>query len=101
MRHLLAILLCLSWSVTAAAQGFDSKARALFVLDETSDTVLLDKNADEPYPPASMSKLMTLYMLFEALQEGRLGDDAQRCALLDELLGFDLLGALAAAVFLW
>lgn len=73
MRHLLAILLCLSWFVPVAAQGFDSKARALFVLDETSDTVLLDKNADEAYPPASMSKLMTLYMLFEALQEGRLG----------------------------
>ena len=73
MRHLLAILLCLVWAGSATAQGFDSKARALFVLDETSDTVLLSKNAEEAYPPASMSKLMTLYMLFEALQEGRLG----------------------------
>ena len=31
----------------------------------------MDKNADEPLPPASMSKLMTLNMLFEALRDGR------------------------------
>ena len=33
--------------------------------------VLLEKNADTPIPPASMSKLMTLYMLFEAIRDGR------------------------------
>ncbi len=33
--------------------------------------MLLAKNADEPLPPASMSKLMTLNMLFEALHDGR------------------------------
>jgi D-alanyl-D-alanine carboxypeptidase (penicillin-binding protein 5/6) len=32
--------------------------------------VLLSKNAETPLPPASMSKLMTLYMLFEALERG-------------------------------
>ncbi|GAF69143.1 unnamed protein product, partial [marine sediment metagenome] len=34
--------------------------------------VLLDKNADTPVPPASMSKLMTLELVFEALETGRL-----------------------------
>src|SRR5690606_355448 len=38
-------------------------------------TVLLEKNADQPLPPASMSKLMTLYMLFEALRDGRVTMD--------------------------
>jgi D-alanyl-D-alanine carboxypeptidase (penicillin-binding protein 5/6) len=36
-----------------------------------TQTVLMDKNADLPLPPASMSKLMTINMLFEALRDGR------------------------------
>jgi D-alanyl-D-alanine carboxypeptidase (penicillin-binding protein 5/6) len=35
----------------------------------------LNKNADEPLPPASMSKLMTLYVAFEAVRDGRLALD--------------------------
>ncbi len=57
-------------SVPVAA--FDTKARAAFVVDQGTDTVLLSKNADVPLPPASMSKLMTLYVAFEALRDGRL-----------------------------
>ena len=52
--------------------AFDTSARAAYVIDQTTGTVLLSKNADEPLPPASMSKLMTLYVAFEALREGRL-----------------------------
>jgi D-alanyl-D-alanine carboxypeptidase (penicillin-binding protein 5/6) len=54
------------------AHGFETRATAAYVLDQTSGTVLLDKNADQPLPPASMSKLMTLYMAFEAIRDGRL-----------------------------
>ena len=43
----------------------------------TTDTVLLDKNAHEKLPPASMSKLMTINMLFEALRDGRIRLDEQ------------------------
>ncbi|MFZ5962056.1 D-alanyl-D-alanine carboxypeptidase family protein [Thalassococcus sp. BH17M4-6] len=64
----LAALVCLA----LPAQAFDTKARAAFVLDFTTGTVLLAKNADEALPPASMSKLMTLYMAFEAVRDGRL-----------------------------
>jgi D-alanyl-D-alanine carboxypeptidase (penicillin-binding protein 5/6) len=35
----------------------------------------MDKNADQPLPPASMSKLMTINMLFEALRDGRVTMD--------------------------
>ncbi|MBY6082736.1 D-alanyl-D-alanine carboxypeptidase family protein [Ruegeria arenilitoris] len=52
--------------------AFDTSARAAYVIDQTTGTVLLSKNADEPLPPASMSKLMTLYVAFEALRDGRL-----------------------------
>ena len=54
------------------ALAFDTRASSAFVMDHTTGTVLLTKNADQPLPPASMSKLMTLYMAFEALGDGRL-----------------------------
>ncbi|NOD34830.1 MULTISPECIES: D-alanyl-D-alanine carboxypeptidase family protein [unclassified Ruegeria] len=54
------------------AHAFDTTARAAYVIDQTTGTVLLSKDADQPLPPASMSKLMTLYVAFEALRDGRL-----------------------------
>ena len=59
------------------AAAFDTKARAAYVMDLTTHTVLLDKNAEEPLPPASMSKLMTLYIAFEAIRDGRLTLDEE------------------------
>lgn len=70
IRFLSPIILLVAASLPA--QAFDTRAEAAFVVDLTTDTVLLSKNADEPLPPASMSKLMTLYVAFEALKEGRL-----------------------------
>lgn len=66
------IALCFSTLLALPVAAFDTSARAAFVLDQTTGTVLLEKNADEPLPPASMSKLMTLYVAFEALRDGRL-----------------------------
>ena len=52
--------------------AFETRARAAYIIDQTTGTVLLAKNADTPLPPASMSKLMTLYVAFEAIRDGRL-----------------------------
>ncbi len=57
---------------STAALAFETQARAAWVYDMTTQTVLMDKNGETPLPPASMSKLMTLNMLFEALHDGRL-----------------------------
>ncbi len=67
---LLALLAVLSLSLPASA-AFQTRAAVAYVLDQTTGTVLLEKNAETPVPPASMSKLMTLNMLFEALKDGR------------------------------
>lgn len=75
IRHIAAALALILLS--APAQAFETRATAAYVMDQTTGTVLLAKNADEPLPPASMSKLMTLYMAFEALQTGRLNLDQQ------------------------
>lgn len=55
--------------------AFETNARAAYVFDQTTGTVLFSKNAQEPLPPASMSKLMTIYMAFEAVADGRLAID--------------------------
>ncbi len=44
----------------------------MIIIDHASGAVLAEKNPDLPLPPASMSKLMTMNMVFEALAEGRL-----------------------------
>jgi D-alanyl-D-alanine carboxypeptidase (penicillin-binding protein 5/6) len=54
-----------------ARAAYETRAEAAWVYDVSTGTVLLEKNANRPLPPASMSKLMTLYMLFEALRDGR------------------------------
>ncbi|MGR3198173.1 MAG: D-alanyl-D-alanine carboxypeptidase family protein, partial [Paracoccus sp. (in: a-proteobacteria)] len=58
-------------AIAAPARAFDTNATSAWVYDVQSGSVLMEKNSDTPIPPASMSKLMTLYMLFEALHEGR------------------------------
>ena len=62
-------------AAAAFAQTFETRATAAWVFDQSTGTVLLAKNADEPLPPASMSKLMTIYMAFEAVADGRLQID--------------------------
>jgi serine-type D-Ala-D-Ala carboxypeptidase (penicillin-binding protein 5/6) len=77
-RHSLAFVLSLAatlWS--GSAQAFDTSARAALVVDHATGLVLLEKDAHVPLPPASMSKLMTLYMLFEAIRDGRVTPETE------------------------
>ena len=66
---------CLAALTALPAQALDTAARSAMVVDMSSGAILLEKNVDAPLPPASMSKLMTLNMVFEALQQGRLSLD--------------------------
>ncbi len=90
LRLTLLPLILAAFTVTALparAQGFETAAEAAFVLDHTTGTVLLEKNADLPLPPASMSKLMTIYMGFEAVASGRLDID-QRLPVSEHAMSF-------------
>ena len=71
MLHRLRLALILLIAAALPARAFETQAAAAWVYDVTTQTVLMDKNADQPLPPASMSKLMTINMLFEALRDGR------------------------------
>ena len=59
----------------ASAATIKTLAKQAILLDAETGTVLLQKNADQRVPPSSMSKMMTVYMLFERLKEGSLNMD--------------------------
>jgi D-alanyl-D-alanine carboxypeptidase (penicillin-binding protein 5/6) len=68
----LAVLLSLGCHALAQAGGeFVSRAKRAILIDYDSGAVLYQLNADELAPPASMSKLMTLEVLFQAMKDGR------------------------------
>ena len=50
----------------------DTEARHALILEAETGTVLFDKHAEERMPPASMSKIMTAYVIFGMLKEGRI-----------------------------
>ena len=54
---------------TSAALDID--ARGAILMEVTTGTVLFEQNADEAFPPASVTKIMTLLLVMEALDAGR------------------------------
>ena len=70
---IVAVILALAQTCPAAA--IETMAREALLVDMDTGAVLLEKNADKPMPPASMSKIMTTYMVFSRLREGKLAMD--------------------------
>lgn len=62
-------------SLPASAQRFETRAAHAILLDYDTDTVLFQHDADTSMPPASMAKLMTVAVIFDALENGRLSLD--------------------------
>jgi D-alanyl-D-alanine carboxypeptidase (penicillin-binding protein 5/6) len=56
----------------AADSAFTTKAQRAILMDAETGAVLFQQNADQLAPPASMSKLMTLAVLFRAIKTGRI-----------------------------
>ncbi|MCZ8143012.1 MAG: D-alanyl-D-alanine carboxypeptidase [Acetobacteraceae bacterium] len=64
-----AALVALPWRGAEAQIG--SARYSAIVIEARTGSVLIDAGADEPRFPASLTKMMTLYMVFEALRDGR------------------------------
>jgi len=59
----------------------DVPARSAILIEPMSGKVLYEKNADERLPPASITKIMTLLLVMEAIDEGRLSlEDTVTCS---------------------
>ena len=69
----LAAVLC--FATPAVAQDFSTKAKQAILMDAGNGSILFQKNADELMPPASMAKLMTMEVVFNALKQGTLSLD--------------------------
>lgn len=76
---LFSFLITLSVLLAPAARAYtiSTEAKQAFIMDADTGQVLFEKNADEKMPTSSMSKVMTMYMVFEALNDGRLQLDTQ------------------------
>tara|TARA_Y100001934_G_C12359493_1_gene779885 strand:- start:599 stop:1819 length:1221 start_codon:yes stop_codon:yes gene_type:complete len=55
--------------------AFETSAKQAILVDDVTGTVLFSKNEDDLMYPASMSKLMTLYIVFELIDKGKLSLD--------------------------
>ena len=60
-----------------AVEAFETKAKYALLMDADTGYVMMNKNADAAMPPASMSKLMTAYLIFERLKSGELTTDTE------------------------
>jgi serine-type D-Ala-D-Ala carboxypeptidase (penicillin-binding protein 5/6) len=80
IRHVLNCLLA-AFFLSVLARGsalaqdagaFESQAKQAILLDATAGAILYEKDADTAIPPASMSKLVTQALVFDALKKGDL-----------------------------
>ncbi|WP_044829106.1 D-alanyl-D-alanine carboxypeptidase family protein [Thalassospira sp. HJ] len=60
---------------SASAQAIETNAREAFIMDFDTGAVLLDKEGDTLTEPASMTKMMTVHMLFKYIKDGRVSMD--------------------------
>ena len=77
MRKILCItlifcLLALPIPAQAASAGPTVKAKSAIVMDAATGTVLLEQNSHEKLPPASVTKVMTMLLIMEAIESGRI-----------------------------
>ena len=70
-----ATLISILASSGATAFAYDTTADHALIMDNGTGIVLFEKDAENPMIPASMTKIMTAYMVFERLSDGRLSED--------------------------
>lgn len=78
VRWLLAILVSVAILMATAMTGAQANSKyAAFVVHADTGDVLFDRYADSKRYPASLTKMMTVYLLFEALEEGEIELDTK------------------------
>ncbi|BCH24975.1 D-alanyl-D-alanine carboxypeptidase family protein [Mesorhizobium sp. L-8-3] len=70
-RALAVLLVSLLLLAPVRAQLFETRATQAFMIDADTGTILFSKDPDKPIPPASLAKLMTMEVTFDALKSGR------------------------------
>lgn len=58
--------------ISAQETQIETDAKSVIVMEANTHTVLYEDNADEPLPPASVTKIMTLLLVMEAVDSGKI-----------------------------
>jgi len=61
-----------SWWVTESCGASQLELRSAILLDANNGQVLYEQDADRPIAPASVTKVLTLYLIFDALKKGQI-----------------------------
>lgn len=61
-----------AYAAPAPESNISVSAKSAILIDQTTGTVLYEKNADEQMPPASITKIMTMLLVMEALDSGKI-----------------------------
>ena len=71
-KHLIILAAALSACFSAHAQLIDTQASNAVIMDYETEEILFSKNGEEAMIPASMTKIMTAHVIYEAIENGEL-----------------------------
>ncbi len=77
LESVVLLLMLMGGQVSAAADALEIQTPRAVVMEVTTGTVLYEKNADEKAHPASVTKIMTILLIFEAIDAGKLTLDTE------------------------
>ena len=72
---LMSVLLLGTLCMPVCGAALEVPAKSAFLMDVTTGTVLYENNAHEALPPASVTKVMTMLLIMEAIDSGKIGWD--------------------------
>lgn len=70
-RPLLVVFFLFTLGLSLFAEDLEVRSKSAILLDASTGTVLFEKNADEPIPPASLTKLVTMHIAFQDIAMGK------------------------------
>ena len=74
---LIALLLLFNYNALAVEFTSDSSAKSLLLMEASTGKILYEKNSHESLPPASVTKIMTMLLVCEALERGEITLETQ------------------------
>ena len=77
LSTILAFCIAFSFSVTAFAEGISISAKSAILVERSTGRVLFEYEADKQMPPASITKIMTLLLVMEAIESGKLSFETE------------------------
>lgn len=75
MKKIVLLILCCSFLQVVKAIDLTNSAQSAILIEPTTNTIIYELNKDEQRAPASMTKIMTMLLVMEAVDEGRISLD--------------------------